>query len=90
MYTPSTVGEALAAVRAGLAFLSQVAAAELPGVVQADCLRELARVESAYTAAHAWIQWGWVLALNTDGTITALSPDRTRTLHSHGPPSRAA
>jgi hypothetical protein len=50
---PSTVGEALAAVRAGLAFLNQVPAAELPGVVQADCLRELAKAESAYRAAHA-------------------------------------
>jgi Domain of unknown function (DUF222) len=50
---PSTVGEALAAIRAGLAFLNQVPAAELPGVVQAGCLRELAKAESAHTAAHA-------------------------------------
>ncbi|HEY9243237.1 MAG TPA: DUF222 domain-containing protein, partial [Streptosporangiaceae bacterium] len=49
----SSVTEALAAVRGGLAFLNQVAAADLPGVVQAGCLRELAKVESAYTAAHA-------------------------------------
>jgi hypothetical protein len=53
MCAPSTAGEALAAVRAGLAFLNQVPAADLPGAVQADCLRELARAESAYTAAHA-------------------------------------
>jgi predicted restriction endonuclease len=39
------------------------------------------------TAVH---RWGWVLTLNADGTITALSPDRSRTVHSHGPPSRAA
>ncbi|HEY9243159.1 MAG TPA: DUF222 domain-containing protein, partial [Streptosporangiaceae bacterium] len=51
--SPATVAEALAAVRSGLAFLNQVRAAELPGVVQAECLRELGRVESAYTAAHA-------------------------------------
>ena len=50
---PSSVAEALAAVRAGLAYLNQVPAAELPGAVQADCLRELARAESAYLAAHA-------------------------------------
>jgi Domain of unknown function (DUF222) len=50
---PSSVGEALAAVRAGLAFLNGVAAGDLPGVVQAECLRELARAGSAYTAAHA-------------------------------------
>ena len=50
---PSTVDEALAAVQAGLAFLNQVAAADLPGVVQAECLRQLAKAESAYTAAHA-------------------------------------
>ena len=35
-------------------------------------------------------QWGWSLTLHADGTITAISPDRTRTLHSHGPPSQAA
>jgi hypothetical protein len=51
--SPSSVTEALAAVHAGLAFLNQVAAAELPGAVQADCLRQLAKAESAYTAAHA-------------------------------------
>ena len=50
---PATVAEALAALRARLAFLNQVPAADLPGVVQADCLRELAKAESAYTAAHA-------------------------------------
>jgi hypothetical protein len=33
---------------------------------------------------------GWELRLNNDGTTTATSPDRTRTLHSHGPPPRQA
>ena len=32
-------------------------------------------------------QWGWDLTLHPDGTVTARSPDRKRTLHSHGPPS---
>ncbi len=31
-------------------------------------------------------RWGWNLALNTDGTTTATSPDGQRTLHSHSPP----
>ena len=53
MCAPSTVSEALAALRASLAFLNQAAAADLPGAVQADCLRELAKAESGYTAAHA-------------------------------------
>jgi Domain of unknown function (DUF222)/HNH endonuclease len=35
------------------------------------------------TAIH---RWGWTLALHTDGTTTATSPNRTRTLHSHSPP----
>jgi Domain of unknown function (DUF222)/HNH endonuclease len=35
-------------------------------------------------------RWGWLLALNGDGTTTATSPDRTRILHSHGPPGTAA
>ena len=50
---PSSVTEALAAVRSGLAYLNQVPAADLPGAVQAGCLRELAKAESAYRAAHA-------------------------------------
>ena len=34
--------------------------------------------------------WGWTLRLHADGTTTATSPDGTRTLHDHDPPSRAA
>ena len=34
-------------------------------------------------------RWGWTLVLNPDGTTTAWNPDRTRVLHSHGPPARA-
>jgi HNH endonuclease len=35
-------------------------------------------------------RWGWAITLSLDGTVTALSPDQQRTLHSHGPPARAA
>jgi len=35
-------------------------------------------------------RWGWSVVLLPDGTVTATSPDRSRTLHSHGPPCRAA
>ena len=35
-------------------------------------------------------RWGWHLTLHPDATITAISPDGQRTLHSHGPPARAA
>ena len=35
-------------------------------------------------------RWGWQLTLHPDATITAVSPDGQRTLHSHGPPARAA
>ena len=35
-------------------------------------------------------RWGWSLALGADGTVAATSPDGTRTLHSHSPPSAAA
>jgi predicted restriction endonuclease len=31
-------------------------------------------------------QWGWTITLHGDGTTTFVSPDRKRTLHSHGPP----
>ena len=37
------------------------------------------------TAIH---RWGWTLTLHPDGTTIATSPDHTRTLHSHHPPSR--
>jgi hypothetical protein len=50
---PSSVTEALDAVEAGLAYLNGAAVADLPGVVQAECLRGLARAESAHTAARA-------------------------------------
>jgi hypothetical protein len=32
---------------------------------------------------------GWTLILNPDGTTTAWNKDRTKILHSHGPPARA-
>jgi Domain of unknown function (DUF222) len=32
---------------------------------------------------------GWTLVLNPDGTTSAWNPDRTKVLHSHGPPARA-
>ncbi|HKD87385.1 MAG TPA: HNH endonuclease signature motif containing protein, partial [Streptosporangiaceae bacterium] len=35
-------------------------------------------------------RWGWQFTLHPDGTTTAISPDRTKTLHSHPPPSKAA
>ena len=31
-------------------------------------------------------RWGWTLHLHADGTTTAISPDGTKTLHSHSPP----
>jgi len=34
-------------------------------------------------------RWGWTLVLNPDGTTTAWNLDRTKVLHSHGPPARA-
>lgn len=33
--------------------------------------------------------WGWTVVLNPDGTTTAWSPDKTKILHSHGPPPKA-
>jgi hypothetical protein len=34
-------------------------------------------------------QWGWTLVLNPDGTTTAWNKDKTKVLHSHGPPAWA-
>jgi hypothetical protein len=33
-------------------------------------------------------RWGWSLVLNPDGTTTAWNKDKTKVLHSHGPPVR--
>jgi len=33
-------------------------------------------------------QWGWTVVLNPDGTTTAWNKDKTKVLHSHGPPLR--
>jgi hypothetical protein len=33
-------------------------------------------------------RWGWSLVLNPDGTTTAWNKDKTKELHSHGPPVR--
>jgi hypothetical protein len=33
-------------------------------------------------------RWGWTLVLNPDGTTTAWNKDKTKILHSHGPPAR--
>lgn len=35
-------------------------------------------------------RWGWTITLHPDGTTTAVSPDLSKTLHSHTPPARAA
>ena len=33
-------------------------------------------------------RWSWTLVLNPDGTTTAWNPDKSKVLHSHGPPVR--
>jgi hypothetical protein len=33
-------------------------------------------------------RWGWTLVLNPDGTTSAWNKDKTKMLHSHGPPVR--
>jgi hypothetical protein len=35
-------------------------------------------------------RWGWTLTLRPDGEVTATSPDGTRILRDHDPPSQAA
>jgi hypothetical protein len=33
-------------------------------------------------------RWGWTLVLNRDGTTMASNKDKSKVLHSHGPPAR--
>jgi hypothetical protein len=50
---PGSVREALGMILAGFAWLAEADMASVPAVVQAECLRELERVRSVETAAHA-------------------------------------
>jgi hypothetical protein len=50
---PATAAEAVAMVRAGLAWLAAADVAALTGVEQAECLRGLERAEAVHTAARA-------------------------------------
>jgi hypothetical protein len=34
-------------------------------------------------------RWSWTLVVNPDGTTTAWNTNKTKVLHSHGPPARA-
>jgi len=34
-------------------------------------------------------RWGWTLVVNPDGTTSAWNRNKTKVLHSHGPPARA-
>jgi hypothetical protein len=34
-------------------------------------------------------RWGWTLVVNPDGTTSAWNKNKTKALHSHGPPARA-
>jgi Domain of unknown function (DUF222) len=52
---PSSAREALAMVRAGLGYLAAADPAEMPGEVQAECLRGLEQADAVATAARAWI-----------------------------------
>ena len=50
---PASAREALDMVRAGLGYLADADAAQLPAATQADCLRELEQADAIATAARA-------------------------------------
>src|SRR5215472_2803671 len=50
---PGSVRDALDMILAGFAWLAETDMTSVPAVVQAECLRELERVRSVETAAHA-------------------------------------
>jgi hypothetical protein len=53
--------------------------------IQCRCLSAAADKQRHWIAIH---RWGWTLVLNPDSTTTAWNKDKTRVLHSHGPPVR--
>jgi len=71
----------------------------LAGDAQVVCHNDLAPNNTVYSpggsGALCWFhhqiaihRWGWTLVLNPDGTTTAWNKDKTKVLHSHGPPVR--
>ena len=52
---------------------------------------EFTRTYATFVSHHHQVvihQQGWTLVLNPDGTTTAWNKDKTKELHSHGPPAR--
>ena len=72
---PATTAEALAAVRAGLSYLAEIAAADLPSAEQAECLRALAACEAVHLAATSSI----LSAFNSVGACADDGQATTRT-----------
>ena len=73
--SPVSVTEALAMVRAGLEFVVAADAAELPGEVQARCLRDLEDFDAMSTAARARVMAAFAAAQGylADGDYSAKS-----------------
>ena len=84
---PANAREALDMVRAGLGYLAAADAAQLDAATQAQCLRELEQAGAVLTAARAFIQAGFTAGQGYAGD--AWNKDKTKVLHSHGPPARA-
>ncbi len=76
----SSAKEAAEIVRAGLGFLATANATALSAQTQAECLQILEQAHSMGTAARA--------SILAAGTTAAWNPDKTKVLHSHGPPAR--
>ena len=62
-----------------------------PGAGFADREVKLATTIGGAGVLHQIVihRWGWTLVVNPDGTTSAWNKNKTKVLHSHGPPARA-
>ena len=87
---PANAAEAMDMVLTGLSYMAAADPTAMAARAQAECLQAFEQADAMSTAARAWFLGAFTaLVLNPDGATTAWNPDRTKVLHSHGPPARA-
>ena len=89
---PASAADAVAAVKAGLAFLASAETASLPAIVQAGCLRELEQAAAMHVAARARMLSGFAAqrGFEDDGQGSAGSWLRWQTRITRGAAAEAA
>ena len=89
---PGSAAEALEMLMAALRYLAAADATAMGAGEQARCLRVLEQATAVGTAARTSVLSAFTAgrgySADADGTTTAWNKDKTKVLHSHGPPVR--